>query len=155
MNEEGVKLTTYFGERQRVGGRFLADRIIDVYAAHGIDTSLVMRAGEGFGAKHGHRTDRLLTLSEDLPLVSVAVGTPPRIEAALRDLRALPFRGLVTLERARLLSGRIPAVELPEVRHEGTKLTVYVGRQERAGRRRIYALAVQRSCAVPSARCCS
>jgi PII-like signaling protein len=138
VNEEGVKLTAYFGERHRVGGRFLADRVIDVYAEHGINTSLVMRAGEGFGAKHGHRTDRLLTLSEDLPLVSVAVDTPPRIEAALRDLRALPFRGLLTLERARLLSGRIPAVELPEVRHEATKLTVYVGRQERAGGRPAY-----------------
>ena len=35
-----------------------------------------MRGVEGFGAKHHLRTDRLLTLSEDLPLVSVAVDTP-------------------------------------------------------------------------------
>jgi PII-like signaling protein len=142
VNEEGVKLTTYFGERQRAGGRFLADRLIDIYAQHELRTSLVMRGSEGFGAKHGHRTDRLLTLSEDLPLVSVAVDTPSRIDAALRELTALPFHGLATLERARILSGRIAAYELPELEHEATKLTVYLGRQERANGRPAYAAVV-------------
>jgi PII-like signaling protein len=132
VNEAGVKLTVYFGERERVGDGFLADRVMDVYAEHELTTSLVMRASEGFGSGRGHRTDRLLTLSEDLPLVSVAVDRPERIDAALAALRALPFRGLATLERARMLTGRIEAVELPELHHEATKLTVYVGRQERA-----------------------
>jgi PII-like signaling protein len=138
VNEEGVKLTTYFGERQRTRDGFLADRLMDIYAHHELHTSLVMRGSEGFGAKHGHRTDRLLTLSEDLPLVSVAVDTAARIDAAFRALRELPFHGLATLERARLLTGRIPAFELPEVRHEATKLTVYVGRDERANGRPAY-----------------
>jgi PII-like signaling protein len=40
----------------------------------------------------------------------------------------------VTLERARLLSGDIPAVSLPEEVHEETKLTIYLGRQERVYR---------------------
>jgi PII-like signaling protein len=113
MNEAGLKLTAYFGERQRSGDRFLAERMIDIYAEYELEISLVMRAAEGFGAKHGHRTGRLLTLSEDLPLVSVAVDTRPRIEAALTALRALPFRGLATLERARVLSGRIPRLSCP------------------------------------------
>jgi PII-like signaling protein len=138
VNEEGVKLTTYFGERRRAGDRFLADRLIDVFAEHEIRMSLVMRGSEGFGARHGHRSDRLLTLSEDLPLVSVAVDTPARIEVALDAMRALPFRGLATLERARMLTGSLAAFELPEVRHEATKLTVYVGRQERAAGRPSY-----------------
>jgi PII-like signaling protein len=138
MNEECLKLTTYSGERVRVADRFQADRLMDIYANHELRTSLIMRGSEGFGHKHGHRTDRLLTLSEDLPLVSVAVDTRPRIEAALRDVRAMPFHGLVTLERARMLSGRIPALELPELEHEATKLTVYVGRQERADGRPAY-----------------
>ena len=38
MNAEGVKLTTYFGERQRIGERFLADRVMDVYAEHELQT---------------------------------------------------------------------------------------------------------------------
>jgi PII-like signaling protein len=133
VNDDCLKLTTYFGERDRVGGRFLADAFIDIYARHELQTSLVMRGVEGFGIKHHLRTDRLLTLSEDLPLVSVAVDTRPRIEAALADVKELRFDGLVTLERARMLTGRIESVELPPELHEATRLTVYVGRQQRVG----------------------
>lgn len=131
MNEDCLKLTTYFGERARANGGFLADAFTDIYARHQLATSVVMRGVEGFGLKHHLRTDRLLTLSEDLPMVSVAVDTRPRIEAALAEVTRLHFQGLVTLERARLLTDGVDAVELPTDLHEATKLTVYVGRQER------------------------
>ena len=126
MNEDCLKLTAYFGERDRAHDRWLADAFIDIYARHELETSLVMRGVEGFGAKQHLHTDRLLTLSEDLPLVSVAVDTRERIEAALPAVQALAFDGLVTLERARLLTGRIEPVAL----ESPTKLTVYVGRHE-------------------------
>jgi PII-like signaling protein len=135
VNRDCLKLTVYFGERDRVGRRFLADALVDVYARHELEASLVMRATQGFGAKQLLRTDRLLTLSEDLPLVSVAVDTRPRIEAALAELAALRFDGLLTLERARMLTGAFERAELPGELHEATKLTVYLGRQERAGGR--------------------
>jgi PII-like signaling protein len=131
VNEDCLKLTTYFGERNRANGGFVADAFMDIYARHELQTSLVMRGVEGFGAKQHLRTDRLLTLSEDLPLVSVAVDTRPRIEAALADVNQLRFQGLVTLERARMLTGRIEAMQLPPELNEATKLTVYVGRQQR------------------------
>ena len=83
-------------------------------------------------------TGRLLTLSEDLPLVAVAVDTRDRIEAALREVNELRFDGLVTLERARMLTGRIDASSCPEELHEATKLTIYVGRQERIGGKAAY-----------------
>jgi PII-like signaling protein len=138
VNEDCLKLTIYFGERDRANGGFLADALIDIYAGHQLQTSLVMRGASGFGLKQQLRTDRLLTLSEDLPLVSVAVDSRERIEAALRDVEKLSFDGLVTLERARMLTGRIDTVALPQDLHEATKLTVYVGRQERAGSRPAY-----------------
>lgn len=138
MNDDCLKLTTYFGERARANGGFLADAFVDIYARHELQTSLVMRAIEGFGIRHHLRTDRLLTLSEDLPLVSVAVDTRARIQAALDDINTLRFQGLVTLERARMLSGTIAPVELPQDLREATKLTVYVGRQERVGSRPAY-----------------
>ena len=132
MNEDCLKLTTYFGERDRADGGFLADAFTDIYARHELQTSLVMRGVEGFGPTQHLRTDRLLSLSEDLPLVSVAVDTRPRIEAALTAVNELKFNGLVTLERARMLTGTVTAaVELPWAQNAETKLTVYVGRQER------------------------
>ena len=72
VNEDCLKLTAYFGERDRARDRWLADALIDIYARHELETSLVMRGVEGFGAKQHLHTDRLLTLSEDLPLVAVA-----------------------------------------------------------------------------------
>jgi PII-like signaling protein len=141
MSDPGcLKLTTYFGERARADVGFLGDALVGVYARHRLQTSLVLRGIEGFGAKHQLRTDRLLSLSEDLPMVAVAVDRRASIEAALDDVRALPrFSGLLTLERALLLAGD----ELTR-RHDAAdailtgrtaKLTVYVGRQERAGGR--------------------
>jgi PII-like signaling protein len=133
VSDDCLKLTTYFGERARADGGFLADALVDIYARHGLQTSLVLRGVEGFGAKHQMRTDRLLSLSEDLPLVAVAVDDRARIDAALADMRGLPrFTGLVTLERARLLTEGLDAAPPAE---GPTKLTVYLGRQERAGRR--------------------
>jgi PII-like signaling protein len=132
--DDCLKLTTYFGERQRVAGRFLADAQLDLFGHHEVATSIMLRGAEGFGLKHHLRSDRLLTLSEDLPLVSIAVDVRPRIEAVLEQLRAVQQTGLITLERARMLRDDIGPVALPEDLREATKLTVYVGRQERVYR---------------------
>ena len=126
---EYQKLTTYFGERQRSGGAFVADALLELYGRHEIAASILLRGTEGFGLKHHLRTDRSLSLSEDLPLVAVAVDTRPRIEAVLGPVLALSRTGLVTVEGARLLEDT--AVAGPD---EATKLTVYLGRQERVYR---------------------
>jgi len=131
---DSLKLTAYFGERQRVDGRFFADVLLDLCGRHQVATSLLLRGAEGFGLKHHLRTDRLLTLSEDLPLVAVAIDKRERIEALVGDLDQVKHRGAVTLERAGLLRGEIGPVVLPEQLHEATKLTVYVGRRERVYR---------------------
>lgn len=131
MNQDCLKLTTYFGERDRDGGRFVAETLLDLYGRREAQVSVLLRGATGFGIRHHVRTDRLLTLSEDLPLVSIAVDTRARIEAMLDEVMAIKRRGLVTLERARMLTGDIRPLTLPEELHEATKLTVYVGRQER------------------------
>ena len=139
MNEESVKLTTYFGERDRACGRLLGDALLDLYGEQRLRASVLLRGAEGFGRLHHMHTDRLLSLSEDLPVVSVAVDTRERIEATLARVLAIKRRGLITLERARLLSGEIGAVRLPEQLGEATKLTLYVGRQERVAGRPAFA----------------
>ena len=126
---EYQKLTTYFGERQRSGGAFVADALLELYGRHEIAASILLRGTEGFGLKHHLRTDRSLSLSEDLPLVAVAVDTRPRIEAVLDPALTLNRTGLVTVEGARLLDDT--AGPGPD---EATKLTVYLGRQERVYR---------------------
>jgi PII-like signaling protein len=131
MNNDCLKLTTYFGERHRTDDQFVADALLDLYGRKEIEVSVMLRGAEGFGLKHHLRTDRLLTLSEDLPLVSVAIDTRTRIESLLEEVLLIKRHGLVTLERARMLAGDIAPVTLPEDLHDATKLTIYVGRQER------------------------
>ena len=138
MNDDCLKLTVYFGESDRVGPRLLSDALVDAFEDHDVQAAVLMRAVEGFGIKHRLRTQRLLTLSEDLPLVAVAVDERKRIEALLPRVTELVGDGLVTLERARLLTGTVASVELPLELHEATKLTVYLGRDERIRGRPAY-----------------
>ena len=130
MNNDCLKLTTYFGERHRTDDQFVADALLDLYGRKEVEVSVMLRGAEGFGLKHHLRTDRLLTLSEDLPLVTVAVDTRARIENLLEEVTQIKRHGLITLERARMLTGEVGTVALPEELHEATKLTIYVGRQE-------------------------
>jgi len=134
MNQDSFKLTSYFGERQRTDGGFAADALLDLYERHEIATSILLRGIEGFGARHRLRTDRSLTLSEDLPLIAVAVDSRPRIQEVLEPTARLLSAGLVTRERAQLLSGDIEALTLRDEVNEETKLTIYLGRQERVYR---------------------
>ena len=149
MSVECIKLTSYFSERHRAGGRFVADALLDLYGSHEIAVSILLRGTEGFGLKHHLRTDRSLTLSEDLPLTAIAVDSRPRIEAVLGPTLELNRPGLVTLERARLLAGTGLTAEAgftagltaeagptaaPGDRPAETKLTIYLGRQERVYR---------------------
>ncbi len=127
---EALKLVFYFGEHDRHEGRFLADAILDLFERRGLATSILLRGAEGFGGGRRLQTDRLLSLSEDLPLVAVAVDSRERIEAVAPELRKIAGDGLLTLERARFAADGHRAIDEP---HEEVKLTVYVGRRQRLG----------------------
>jgi PII-like signaling protein len=129
MSDDYLKLTTYFGERLRAGDRFLADALLDLYGDAGVATSVVLRGIASFGPRHQLRSDRSLTMSEHPPIAVAAVDKADKMSALADQVVAMTARGLVTLERARLV-GRSDATT-----PEAAKLTVYVGRQDRvAGR---------------------
>jgi PII-like signaling protein len=149
VSEQALKLTSYFGERSRIDGRLLSDELLDIYARREILSAILLRGIQGFGAKHGRRTDRLLTLSEDLPLVSVAIDAPARIESLLAEVSAIGAEGLTTLERVRV--GHVdPSVagpatpEQPGFAGAAAKLTVYLGRHERIDGSPAFATVCQR-----------
>jgi PII-like signaling protein len=143
VNENALKLTVYFGESDHVDGHRVSDRLHDCYHRHELRSAILLRGLEGFGVKHQLHTQRLLTLSEDLPLVSIAVDTRERVERAVEEVAGLLPAGLCTLERARLLSGQLGEVRLPEELHEATKLTVYLGRSEQIDGRPLFVALVE------------
>jgi PII-like signaling protein len=130
LGDEYLKLTTYFAERLRSEDRFLADALLDLYGESAVATSVVLRGIASFGPHHELRSDQSLSMSEDSPIAVAAVDRADKIAPLADRVVAMTRRGLVTLERARLLVE--PDVsETPDT----VKLTVYVGRQDRVSRR--------------------
>jgi PII-like signaling protein len=136
MNQPALKLTTYFGERQRVltdhvrRPGFLADALLDLFDNREVATSVMLRGIASFGLRHVLRTDESLSLSEDPPVTIAAVDVESKISELVDDVVAMTSHGLVTLERARLVRGD---EQLDVGANDAVKLTVYVGRQERIG----------------------
>jgi PII-like signaling protein len=124
LSDEYLKLTTYFAERLRSGDRFLADALLDLYGESAVATSVVLRGIASFGPHHVLRSDQSLSASEDSPIAVAAVDRADKIAPLADRAVAMMTRGLVTLERARLLAG-------PDAAPDTAKLTVYVGRQDR------------------------
>jgi PII-like signaling protein len=148
--EQALKLSVYFGERTRVGRRLLSDALLDLYGDSRVQLSIVLRGAQGFGAKHRLRTDRLLTLSEDLPAVAIAVDRRERVQSLIDEVAGLASGGLLTLERARIVGASATAHSPagasgpPAGRaEEALKLSAYVGRYERIGNRPAFAAICQ------------
>lgn len=120
-----LKLTAYFAERLRHEGRFLSDALLDLFADNAVHTSIVLRGIASFGPHHEFRSDQSLTLSEDSPITVAAVDTAAKIAQLADAAAAMTSRGLVTLERAQLAG---PSATTPDT----AKLTIYIGRQDRA-----------------------
>ncbi|EFG77106.1 hypothetical protein HMPREF0591_3033 [Mycobacterium parascrofulaceum ATCC BAA-614] len=131
VDEDCLKLTTYLAERRRTEQGFLSDVLLDLYARHRVACGVVLRGIGGFGSGRHLRTDESLSLSEDPPVAIIAVDTRAKMEALLEPVLAIKQRGLVTVERARLLRDGIAPLSLPQKLREAVKLTVYVGRKER------------------------
>ncbi len=106
-----------------------------IYGDQRLAASVVLRGVAGFGRLHHLHSDRMLTTSEDLPVVSIAVDERSRIESVLEPVLRIKRRGLTTLERARMLSGEIGPVALQDLPGQATRLTVYLGRREQVLRK--------------------
>lgn len=88
----------HFGERGRSGGVLIAERLMSVLDSGGLETAALIRGAEGFGLRHGMRSSERLTLSEDLPMVAIALGPSEVVGPVAEQARTLFKRGLVTVE---------------------------------------------------------
>ncbi|MDZ5085206.1 MULTISPECIES: DUF190 domain-containing protein [unclassified Mycobacterium] len=123
MGQEILTLTAYFAERERHGGRFLAEELLDRYDQQSIATSVMLRGIASFGPAHVVRSDRSLSLSEDPPVTLTAVDSADRIIPLAEEVAGVVDRGVLTLERGRTLPD--PASS------DDVRLSVYLGRRQR------------------------
>lgn len=127
-----LKLTAYFGERLRHESRVLSDELLDRCADASVTISVVLRGTAGFGPRHQLRSDQSLSGSEDLPVVIAAVDTADKITALGQQAIELTARGLITLERVRVLDTLAPGLT------GATKLTIYLLRRQQVTGRPAY-----------------
>lgn len=92
------RLTIFVGESDRHHHKPLYAEIVHRAHQAGLAGASVLRGIEGFGASQHVHTTRLLSLSEDLPILIVIVDEAARIEMFVRELDGLITEGLVVID---------------------------------------------------------
>ena len=92
------RLTVYLGESDPWQHKPTYTEIVHRAHAAGMAGASVLRGIEGFGTSQRIHTSRLLSLSEDLPVVVVIVDAPEKVDAFLPVIDELVTEGLVTIE---------------------------------------------------------
>jgi PII-like signaling protein len=92
------RLTVFIGESDQHHHKPLYAEIVHRARAAGLAGASVLRGIEGFGASQHVHTTRLLSLTEDLPIVIVMVDESDRIERFALELDELITEGLVVID---------------------------------------------------------
>jgi hypothetical protein len=103
---EGTLVRIFIGESDTWHGKPLYEAIVLRAREEGLAGATVVRGIEGFGATSRLHTTRLLELSSDLPVVIEIVDTIERIERFLPMLDEMVGDGLVTTEKAHVVTYR-------------------------------------------------
>lgn len=102
----GLLVRIYLGESDRWHGKPLYQAIVERLRERGLAGTTVLRGIEGFGAKQRLHSTRILSLSEDLPILIEAVDTEEKIRAVLPELDEMLTDGLITIERVEVITYR-------------------------------------------------
>jgi uncharacterized protein len=103
---ERTLMRIHIGERDKYKGKPLYEAIVHLLRERGFAGATVLRGIMGFGASAGIHTEKVLRLSTDLPLVVETVESEEKIQALLPVLDEMMGGGLITLERANVVTYR-------------------------------------------------
>jgi PII-like signaling protein len=98
-----LRLTIFIGDTDLWHHRPLYHEIVHRAHEAGLAGASVIRGMEGYGASSRIHTTRILSLSEDLPLVVIIVDAEEKIRAFLPQLDELIGEGLVILDEVEVI----------------------------------------------------
>jgi hypothetical protein len=100
---ERTLMRIHIGESDKWHGRPLHEAIVEILRKEGFSGATVLRGVAGFGGSSVYHTDKILRLSQDLPLIVEVVEYTERIEKILHQLDEMLDGGLITLEKVRVI----------------------------------------------------
>lgn len=106
-NSEAKLLRIFIGESDRIKGKPVYEEIVLKARVAGLAGATVIKGIMGFGANSKIHTSKLLTLSEDLPLIVEIVDTLEKIEKFIPIVNEIfeiaNIGGLVTVEKTEVI----------------------------------------------------
>ncbi|MEV7086690.1 DUF190 domain-containing protein [Streptomyces sp. NPDC093085] len=103
LTGSALRLTIFLGESDLWHHRPVHTEIVHRAHGAGLAGASVFRGIEGFGASSMIHTQRLLSLSEDLPVAVVIIDTEERVRAFLPEIEELLGDGLATLDACEVI----------------------------------------------------
>ncbi len=100
---ERTLMRIHIGESDKWHGKLLYEAIVDMLRKDGFSGVTVLRGVGGFGGSSVYHTDKLLRLSQDLPIILEVIESQERIEQILPRLDEMVEGGLITLEKVRVI----------------------------------------------------
>jgi PII-like signaling protein len=103
LDGEQSLMRVFIGESDRYHNKPLYKVLLEFFRKEGFAGATVLKGVAGFGANSVVHTDRLLCLSQDLPLVIEVVDSEEKIESVIPQLDDMLQGGMITLEKARVI----------------------------------------------------
>jgi PII-like signaling protein len=100
---ERTLMRIHIGESDKWHGKPLHEAIVEMLRKEGFSGATVLRGVAGYGGSSVYHTDKILRLSQDLPLIVEVVEYSERIERILPRLDEMVDGGLITLEKVRVI----------------------------------------------------
>jgi PII-like signaling protein len=100
---ERTLMRIHIGESDKWHGKSLYEALVELFRTEGLSGATVLRGVAGYGSTSRLHTEKILRLSQDLPVVVEVVEDSQRIEALLPKLDQMIAGGLITLEKVRVI----------------------------------------------------
>ena len=100
---ERTLMRIHIGESDKWHGKSLYEAIVELLRKEGFSGVTVLRGVAGYGSSSVYHTDKILRLSQDLPIILEVVEFTERIEEILPRLDEMVEGGLITLEKVRVI----------------------------------------------------
>src|SRR6202167_1633507 len=133
------KVTIYVGRDHQFRGESVYMAILEFLFYHKVSGASATRGTAGFGADHHMHTDRILVLTENLPVKVEFIESPEKVDELLPKLHEMVGTGLIEVQDTNVVKPsevskkRDPQPFTPPLRREGKAklMRIFIGENDK------------------------